>query len=87
MFDGSELHGSFRLIKAIVIVSRKFYVTGVSIRSPKNLLMIGNRLSRYAFEKYTIAKHVTFDLSGEAKNPWYFTAFGDLKLTAMSDLN
>jgi hypothetical protein len=77
MFDGSELHGSFRLIKAIVIVSRKFYVTGVSIRSPKNLLMIENRLSRYAFEKYTIAKHVMFDLSGEAKNPWHFTAFGN----------
>lgn len=37
----------------------------------------GKDLSRYAFEEYTIAKHVMFDLSGEAKKPWHFTAFGD----------
>jgi betaine-aldehyde dehydrogenase len=39
--------------------------------------MIENRLSRYAFEKYTIAKHGMFDLSGEVKKPWHFTAFRD----------
>lgn len=32
----------------------------------------GKDLSRYAFEEYTIAKHVMFDLSGEAKKPWHF---------------
>ena len=37
----------------------------------------GKDLSRYAFEEYTIAKHIMFDLSGEAKKPWHFTAFGD----------
>lgn len=37
----------------------------------------GKDLSRYAFEEYTIAKHVMFDLSGAAKKPWHFTAFGD----------
>lgn len=37
----------------------------------------GKDLSRYAFEEYTIAKHVMFDLSGVAKKPWHFTAFGD----------
>lgn len=37
----------------------------------------GKDLSRYAFEEYTIAKHVMFDLSGEVKKPWHFTAFGD----------
>jgi betaine-aldehyde dehydrogenase len=37
----------------------------------------GKDLSRYAFEEYTIAKHVMFDLSGDAKKPWHFTAFGD----------
>jgi betaine-aldehyde dehydrogenase len=37
----------------------------------------GKDLSRYAFEEYTIAKHVMFDLSGEAKKGWHFTVFGD----------
>jgi betaine-aldehyde dehydrogenase len=37
----------------------------------------GKDLSRYAFEEYTIAKHIMFDLSGMAKKPWHFTAFGD----------
>jgi betaine-aldehyde dehydrogenase len=37
----------------------------------------GKDLSRYAFEEYTIAKHVMFDVSGEAKKPWHFTVFGD----------
>ncbi len=37
----------------------------------------GKDMSRYAFEEYTIAKHVMFDLSGLAKKPWHFTTFGD----------
>ncbi|KGF72312.1 gamma-aminobutyraldehyde dehydrogenase [Neosynechococcus sphagnicola sy1] len=37
----------------------------------------GKDLSRYAFEEYSIAKHVMFDLTGVAKKPWHFTAFGD----------
>jgi betaine-aldehyde dehydrogenase len=37
----------------------------------------GKDLSRYAFEEYTIAKHVMFDLSGEARKGWHFTVFGD----------
>lgn len=36
----------------------------------------GKDLSRYAFEEYTIAKHVMFDLSGAAKKPWHFSVFG-----------
>jgi betaine-aldehyde dehydrogenase len=39
----------------------------------------GKDLSRYAIEEYTITKHVMFDLSGSAKKPWHFTAFGDPK--------
>lgn len=38
----------------------------------------GKDLSRYAFEEYTITKHVMFDLSGAAKKPWHFTVFGDM---------
>ena len=37
----------------------------------------GKDLSRYAFDEYTIAKHVMFDLSGAVKKPWHFTVFGD----------
>jgi betaine-aldehyde dehydrogenase len=37
----------------------------------------GKDLSRYAMEEYTIAKHIMFDLSGDVKKPWHFTAFGD----------
>jgi betaine-aldehyde dehydrogenase len=37
----------------------------------------GKDLSRYAFEEYTITKHVMFDLSGDAKKGWHFTVFGD----------
>lgn len=37
----------------------------------------GKDMSRYAFEEYTIAKHVMFDLSGTTKKPWHFTVFGD----------
>jgi len=37
----------------------------------------GKDLSRYAFDEYTIAKHVMFDLSGATKKPWHFTVFGD----------
>ncbi len=36
----------------------------------------GKDLSRYAFEEYTIAKHVMFDLSGAVKKPWHFSVFG-----------
>lgn len=35
----------------------------------------GKDLSRYAFEEYTIAKHVMFDLSGAVKKPWHFSVF------------
>lgn len=37
----------------------------------------GKDLSRYAFEEYTIAKHVMFDITGVAKKPWHFSVFGD----------
>lgn len=37
----------------------------------------GKDLSRYAFDEYTITKHVMFDLSGAVKKPWHFTVFGD----------
>jgi betaine-aldehyde dehydrogenase len=37
----------------------------------------GKDLSRYAFDEYTIAKHVMFELSNVAKKPWHFTVFGD----------
>ncbi len=37
----------------------------------------GKDLSRYAFEEYTIAKHVMFDLSGDAAKGWHFSVFGD----------
>jgi betaine-aldehyde dehydrogenase len=37
----------------------------------------GKDMSRYAFEEYTIAKHVMFDLSGEARKGWHFTVVGD----------
>ncbi|PPS44214.1 aminobutyraldehyde dehydrogenase [Chroococcidiopsis sp. TS-821] len=37
----------------------------------------GKDLSRYAMEEYTIAKHIMFDLSGDVRKPWHFTAFGD----------
>jgi betaine-aldehyde dehydrogenase len=37
----------------------------------------GKDLSRYAFEEYTIVKHVMFDLNGEARKGWHFTVFGD----------
>jgi len=36
----------------------------------------GKDLSRYAFEEYTIAKHVMFDLTGAARKPWHFSVFG-----------
>ncbi|AFY60179.1 aminobutyraldehyde dehydrogenase [Synechococcus sp. PCC 6312] len=37
----------------------------------------GKDLSRYAFEEYTIAKHVMFDLTGDAEKGWHFSVFGD----------
>jgi betaine-aldehyde dehydrogenase len=37
----------------------------------------GKDLSRYAFDEYTIAKQVMFELSNVAKKPWHFTVFGD----------
>jgi betaine-aldehyde dehydrogenase len=41
---------------------------------------LGKDMSRYAFEEYTIAKHIMFDLSGAVKKPWHFTIFGDPEL-------
>ncbi len=37
----------------------------------------GKDMSTYAFEEYTIAKHVMFDLGGEAVKGWHFSVFGD----------
>lgn len=37
----------------------------------------GKDMSKYALEDYTVAKHVMVDLSGAARKPWHYTAFGD----------
>lgn len=37
----------------------------------------GKDMSKYAIEEYTIAKHVMVELTGAARKPWHYTAFGD----------
>ncbi|MBI2069665.1 MAG: gamma-aminobutyraldehyde dehydrogenase [Elusimicrobia bacterium] len=36
----------------------------------------GKDLSIYALEEYSVAKHVMADMSGAARKPWHYTAFG-----------
>lgn len=37
----------------------------------------GKDMSKYALEDYSIVKHVMVELSGAARKPWHYTAFGD----------
>ncbi|MDD5627609.1 MAG: aminobutyraldehyde dehydrogenase [Elusimicrobia bacterium] len=37
----------------------------------------GKDLSKYALEDYTVPKHVMVELTGAARKPWHYTAFGD----------
>jgi betaine-aldehyde dehydrogenase len=37
----------------------------------------GKDLSKYALEEFTVAKHVMLELTGAARKPWHYTAFGD----------
>ncbi len=37
----------------------------------------GKDMSKYALEDYTVVKHVMADLSGVARKPWHYTAYGD----------
>jgi betaine-aldehyde dehydrogenase len=37
----------------------------------------GKDMSRYAFEEYTIAKHIMFELEGSAKKAWHAAVFYD----------
>jgi len=37
----------------------------------------GKDMSTFSFEEYTQVKHVIADLSGAAKKPWHYTAYGD----------
>ncbi len=36
----------------------------------------GKDLSQYAFEEYTILKHIYVDLTEGARKPWYYTVYG-----------
>jgi betaine-aldehyde dehydrogenase len=38
---------------------------------------MGKDLGHYAFEEFTIPKHIMFDTSGDARKGWHFTIFGD----------
>lgn len=37
----------------------------------------GKDMSTYSFEEYTQVKHVSLDITGEARKPWHRTIFGD----------
>jgi betaine-aldehyde dehydrogenase len=37
----------------------------------------GKDLSRYAFDEYTVVKHVMLETTGAARKPWHYTAIGD----------
>lgn len=37
----------------------------------------GKDMSRYALEEFSVAKHVMADVTGAARKPWHYTAFGD----------
>jgi betaine-aldehyde dehydrogenase len=36
----------------------------------------GKDLGTYAFDEYTVLKHVYVDLTGQVRKPWYYTVYG-----------
>ena len=37
----------------------------------------GKDMSTYSFDEYTLVKHVSLDITGEARKPWHRTIFTD----------